>query len=85
MTNKDVLSRGILHESEELMYFLLFDFWEQLKQHGNLDSYRGQCPLNLVTVYKNFLKQETMVDTEIHDKYHPINTANVIDADFKEI
>lgn len=49
MTNKEVLERCVLHEKEELMCFLLSDFWNKLKEHGNLDAY-SKCPINLVSM-----------------------------------
>jgi hypothetical protein len=84
MTNKEVLERGVSHESEQLMYFLLSDFWEKLKEKGYVKGY-GQCPINLVSVYKDFLKQETIVDTNIYDKYHPIKESDVIDVEYTDV
>ena len=82
MTNKEVLERGAPHEREELMCFLLSDFWDKLKEHGNLDAY-SKCPINLVSAYKDFLNQETFVDTNIYDKYHDAEI--VIDAEWREL
>lgn len=89
MTNKEVLERGVPHEGEELMYFLLSDFWDKLKEHGNLDAY-SKCPINLVSAYKDFLNQETIVDTNIHDKYHNAEIVTedaeiVTDAEWREL
>lgn len=81
MTNKEVLERGVLHE-EDLMYFLLADFWNKLKEHGNLDAAR-KCPINLVSAYKEFLNQETIVNTDIYDKYHDAEI--VTDAEWREL
>lgn len=83
MTNKEVLERGVLHEGEDLMYFLLSDFWHKLKELGNLDAYSEECPINLVSAYKDFLNQETIVDTNIYDKYHDAEI--VTDAEWREL
>ena len=82
MTNKDVLKRGIPEEIEQMMYYLLFDYWENLKEY-KLDG-RSESPINLVTEYKNFLKQETLIETEIYDKYHLIKEDNIIDVEFPD-
>lgn len=82
MTNKEVLERGVLHEEEQLMYFLLAEFWKKLKEHGNLDAFE-EYPVNLVTVYKDFLRKETFIDTNIYDQYH--ESEIVTDADWREL
>lgn len=82
MKNKEVLERDVLHEREELMCFLLSDFWHKLKEHGNLDAY-SKCPINLVSAYKDFLNQETIVDTNIYDKYYDAEI--VTDAEWREL
>lgn len=82
MTNKEVLERGVFQTAEELMRFLLSDFWDKLKEHGNLDA-SSKCPINLVSVYKDFLNQETNVDTNIYDKYHDAEI--VTDAEWREL
>lgn len=83
MTNKDVLERGVPHEQEQILYFLLDNFWEQLQEKGYVVD--RQCPINMVSVYKDFLKMETIVDTSIYDRFHPINQSDVIDADYTEV
>lgn len=84
MTNREVLERANPKEIEQLLGFLLIDYWEQLKDKLNIKDY-GMSPINTVTVYKNFLKQEAYVDTELYDMMHPNKEKDVIDVDFKEI
>lgn len=81
MTNKEVWERGVLHEGEELMYFLLSHFWHKFKEHGNLDT-SSECPINFVSFYKDFLNQETIVNTNIYDEYH--NAEVVAEAEWRE-
>lgn len=69
-------------KKKSLCVFLLSDFWNKLKEHGNLDAY-SKCPINLVSVYKDFLNQETNVDTNIYDKYHDAEI--VTDAEWREL
>lgn len=60
------------------------EYWDKLKEHGNLDGF-SSSPLNIVKVYKDFLKEETLIDTELYDKMYPKNDQVVVDADFVEI
>lgn len=94
MTNREVLERANPKEIEQLLGYLLMDYWEQLKDKLNIKGY-DLSPINTVTVYKNFLKQETYVDTDLYiDSDIDINLYNmmysdknedIIDVEFKEI
>ena len=84
MKNRDVLNRANPEEIEQMLAYLLMDYWEQLKNKLNLKDY-GSSPINIVGVYKDFLKQETYVDTELYDKMYPKKEEDVIDVDFVEL
>lgn len=88
MTNREVLERANPKEIEQLLGYLLMDYWEQLRDKLYINNY-SSSPINTVTVYKNFLKQETYVDTELYDmmypKMHPNKDKDVIDVEFTEI
>lgn len=84
MTNRDVLNRSNPQEIEQMLGYLLLEYWDKLKEHGNLDKCYSS-PINTVSMYKNFLKEETLVDTELYDRMYPKNEQVVIDADFVEI
>ena len=84
MTNRDVLNRKHPQEIEQMLGFLLMEYWDKLKAHGNLDkSYSS--PVNVVGVYKDFLKQETLINTELYDRMYPAASEVVIDAEYKEV
>lgn len=84
MTNRDVLNRRHPEEIELMLGFLLLEFWEKLKEHGNLDA-SYSSPVNPVGVYKDFLKEETLINTELYDKMYPAENEEVIDVEFKEV
>lgn len=89
MTNKEVLERANPKEIEQMLGYLLMEYWEQLKDKLDLKDY-GMSPINTVSVYKNFLKQETYVDTELYDMMYPKENNEkaievVLDADYVEI
>ena len=84
MTNREILERANPKEIEQLLGFLLIDYWEQLKNKLDIKDY-GMSPINTVTVYKNFLKQETYVDTDLYDMMYPNKDKDIIDVDFREI
>lgn len=89
MTNKEVLERANPKEIEQMLGYLLMEYWEQLKDKLDLKDY-GMSPINTVSVYKNFLKQETYVDTELYDMMYPKKDNEktievVLDAEYVEI
>ena len=70
---------------EQNLCFLLQGFWEQCYKKGYVKE--SHCPLNPVGVVKEFMKEETIVDTPWAEKskmYHNENTL-VVDAEFKEL
>lgn len=86
MTNRDILNRKHPEEIEMMLGYLLMDYWDKLKEHGDLDKFNSS-PVNIVTVYKDFLRKETLIDPEIYDMMHPQNMENeeIIDGDFREL
>lgn len=86
MTNREILNRKHPEEIELMLGYLLMEYWEKLKEHGNLDKF-NQSPINIVSVYKDFLRNETLVDPEVYDMMHPEDTKeeDVMDADFREM
>lgn len=84
MTNRDVLNRKHPQEIEEMLGYLLIEFWEKLKEHGNLDECFSS-PVNCVGMYKDFLKQETLINTELYDRMYPEESEVVIDVEYREV
>lgn len=84
MTNRDVLNRKHPQEIEQMLGFLLMEYWDKVKVKLNIEEHISS-PINIVSVYKEFLLQETIIDTELYDKMYPKETDTVIDADFVEI
>lgn len=84
MTNKDVLNRKHPEEIEQMLAYLLMGYWEQLKNKLNLKDY-GSSPINIVKVYKDFLKEETYIDTDLYDRMYPKKEEDIIDVEFVEI
>lgn len=84
MTNRDVLNRKHPQEIEQMLGFLLMEYWDKIKVKLNIEEHISS-PINIVTVYKEFLSQETIIDTDLYDKMYPKETDTVIDADFVEI
>lgn len=84
MTNRDVLNRKHPQEIEQMLGYLLIEFWEKLKEHGNLDKC-SSSPVNCVGMYKDFLKQETLIYTELYDRMYPEESEVVIDVEYREV
>ena len=84
MTNRDVLNRKHPQEIEQMLGFLLMEYWDQVKGKLNVEEHISS-PINIVSVYKEFLSQETIIDTDLYDRMYPKETDTVIDADFIEV
>lgn len=84
MTNRDVLNRCHPQEIEQMLGFLLMEYWDRVKGKLNVEEHIPS-PINIVTVYKEFLSQETIIDTDLYDRMYPKETDTAIDADFVEV
>lgn len=88
ITNRDVLNRKHPKEIEQMLGYLLIDFWEELRNKKNLlTNEYFSCPINCVSFYKEFLKKETLIETVLYDKIYPEEKTKteIIDVEYREI
>lgn len=70
MTNKEAIekySKDMPFVAEQIMYFLLQEYWEELHEKGYVKE--SHSPVNGVSFVKKFLKEETIVETDALDRY----------------
>lgn len=84
MTNKEVFEKYSDQQFivEELVYDAIMEYWEK-----HCKKYNAQPPANIVGFVKNWMKQESIANTEIVDvnRQREKEPEDIIDVEFCEI
>ena len=85
MTNKELFQTRADYEVEENLGYLLQIYWDKVKEKIPGNHYL-QSPINPVSFVKEFLKEETYVNTDISDRLqNQNNDIIIIDGEYREI